>query len=162
MKLERSFKPLIALALASIFWGATGPIMKLSLVSVPLFTLAFLRFAGASLIMLPIVSKNLSVKKSDWLPLLLCAGLGVTIHIPLFFAGLKLTTALNAGIIVSSLPLFTLIAAHIFLRERISSKLIGSAILGTLGIAIIIGKNLVLNGFSISSLGDFLILLLSI
>lgn len=162
MKSERNLKPIIALALASMFWGATGPIMKLSLVSVPLFSLAFLRFSLASILMFPLVAKNLSIKKSDLLTLLLCAMLGITLHIPFFFAGLKLTTALNAGIIVASLPLFTLIAAHVFLREKISSKLIGSAVLGTLGISIIIGKDISHNGFSLSPLGDFLILLSTI
>lgn len=158
MNSKTHVKALAALTLASIFWGANGPIMKLALASVPIFSLAFLRFGFASLLLLTIVAKKLSVKRQDFPRLVACSLCGIGLHIPLYFAGLRLTSAINAGIIIASLPLFTLFLAHIFLREKIRPILIASGVLGMLGILIIIGKDVVLHGFSLSPLGDFLIL----
>ena len=87
-----------ALLIATTIWGATAAIMKITLETVPPFSLAVIRFGLASLLLLPFVAHRLSMRKEDF-PLLLLATIGaVTLHIPFFFFGLKLTTALNAGI----------------------------------------------------------------
>lgn len=153
---------IIALIFASIFWGATPSIMKLTLLSIPPFSLAFLRFALAAALLYPFVAHKLHIKKRD-LPLLAVTSVcGVSFHIALFFLGLRLTTALNAGIIVASLPLFTLFFAHLMLKEKITFKLFLGACLGLLGIALLIGKNIFIGGISLSPIGDMLILLSTI
>lgn len=152
-------KAIIALTVASIIWGATAPIMKITLVTIPIFSLALIRFGAASLLLLPFVANKLSISKED-LPTVVFSGLlGVTTNIGFFFWGLTLTTALNAGIIIASTPIFTLLCARIFLKEKTTINLAIGAILGLLGIAIIIGKDFVNNGFNLSPLGDLLILL---
>ncbi|MDO8658499.1 MAG: DMT family transporter [Candidatus Levybacteria bacterium] len=150
---------ILALIIASIIWGATGPIMKLTLLSVPLFSLAFIRFFFASLILLPFVYKKLRVRKDDIPLLTLCAFAGITFNISFFFLGLTLTTALNAGIIVSTLPIFTLIFATLFLKEKITKKLVLGSVIGFLGIGIIIGQDITRHGLSLSPIGDFILLL---
>ncbi|OGH22104.1 MAG: hypothetical protein A3F31_03185 [Candidatus Levybacteria bacterium RIFCSPHIGHO2_12_FULL_38_12] len=147
----------LSLTIASVIWGANGPIMKFVLASIPPFTLAFLRFGGASLILFPFVFKKLSIAKKDRKNVILSAIFGVSLNIGFFFLGLNATTALNAGIIVASLPIFTLIFAGIFLKEKVGKNFVLGSLLGLLGILVIIGK-----GFfsaSISPLGDILILL---
>lgn len=133
--------------------------MKLTLLSVPLFSLAFIRFFFASLILLPFVYKKLKIKKDDIPVLTLCAFAGITFNISFFFLGLTLTTALNAGIIVSTLPIFTLIFAILFLKEKITKKLVLGSIIGFLGIGIIIGQDITKHGLSLSPIGDFMLLL---
>lgn len=160
MKLNSNLA-VLAIITSTIIWGATASVMKLTLTSVPLFSLAFIRFFGASLILLPFVYKKINMRHVNPL-LLLTAILGITITISLFFLGLKLTTALNAGIIAAFYPILTLIFAHILLSEKIKRNIIFGAILGIIGISIIIGKDILGSGLYLSPLGDFLIILSTI
>ncbi|MBI2036644.1 DMT family transporter [Candidatus Microgenomates bacterium] len=148
----------LALILASIIWGASAAVMKITLFTVPPFSLALIRFGAAALLFLPLVWKNLIIKKEDLPAFLLLGLIGFTVHIPLFLFGLKLTTALNAGIIVSSVPLFTLLLASIFLKEKIKINLVLGIILGIAGVGIIIGKDAFATGVKLSPFGDMLIL----
>ncbi|MDO8657761.1 MAG: DMT family transporter [Candidatus Levybacteria bacterium] len=150
---------ILALISASIIWGLTGPIMKQTLVHVPIFTLAFIRFGAAALLLFPFVYNKLTIKKEDLPLLILCAAFGVTFNIAFFFLGLTLTSALNTGMIISTIPIVTLIFGALFLKEKITKKLIIGGIFGLLGIGIIIGKDVLQNGLYISPIGDFIILI---
>lgn len=150
--------PFLAIITSTIIWGATASVMKLTLLSVPVFSLAFIRFFGASLILLPFVYKKVDIKHVNPL-VFLTALLGITLTISLFFIGIKLTTALNAGIISAFYPILALIFAHVILSERIKRNILTGASLGLVGLGIIIGKDILANGFTLSPLGDFLILL---
>lgn len=157
MNLPNHHRAFLALIIATSIWGATAAVMKLTLLTIPPFSLAVIRFGAASLLLLPFVYSKLKVQTKD-IPLILLATAGaVSIHIPLFFFGLKLTTALNAGIIISTTPIFTLLFARAFLSEKISSKLIIGAIFGIAGLLFIIGKDL-MSGVTLSPLGDIMIL----
>lgn len=159
MKFKKNHFIVLSLITASAIWGATAPIMKLTLQFVPIFSLAFIRFAAAAIIILPFVITTLKIKKGDF-PLILGASLcGVFFNISLFFWGLKLTTALNAGIIIASSPILTILFANHLLREKINLNLIFGATLGIAGITVIIGRNIDFNHFNISPIGDLLILL---
>jgi drug/metabolite transporter (DMT)-like permease len=158
----KTYFPYIALATAAIIWGANTPIMKVTMLYVPIFSLAFLRFFIASLILLPFVYKNLTFKKSDWFPLFLCAFLGITILITLYFLGLRMTSALNTGIIGGTTPIITLIFAALFLHEKLTKKIMLGAVIGLIGILIIVGKDMFVQGIDISPIGDMLIFLSNI
>ena len=147
----------LAIIISSVIWGATPAIMKYTLLTVPVFSLGFIRFFGASLILLPFVLRKINIK--DITPLVVGAALlGITVHISFFFLGLKLTTALNAGIISAFYPILTLIFAHILLSEKIKGNILVGAVLGIAGLGIIIGKDILTSGFTLSPLGDFLII----
>lgn len=148
----------LSLALASIIWGANGPIMKFVLQTVPPFTLAFIRFGSAAILLFPFVFKKLFIAKKDIRNVILCSLCGVTLNIGFYFLGLQRTSALNAGIIVAALPMFTLIFARVFLKETITKNFLLGAIFGLVGIGIIIGKDFFGNSFTFSPLGDILIL----
>lgn len=147
----------LSLTIASIIWGANGPIMKYVLQTIPPFTLALIRFGGASAVLFPFVLNKLSIAKKDRINILLVSLFGVSLNIGFYFLGLKTTTALNAGIIVASLPIFTLIFAAIFLKEKVKKNFVFGSVLGLLGILVIISKDILLTTFS--PIGDFLILL---
>ena len=137
MRLNPAF---IYTASAAIIWGATAPIMKLTLAQIPLFSLAFIRMIVASSILVILIRKNLKVDKRDWPKFFACAIFGVTINLSLFFFGLKLTQAINASFLVAAVPIFTILAAHFFLKEKITTRLIVAAVIALIGIIIIIGK----------------------
>lgn len=127
-------------ALAALIWGATVPIMKLTLLSIPVFSLAFIRMASASLILGIIIRDKLRIKSADLRMFFIAAITGVTLNLAFFFWGLKLTQAINAAFLVASVPIFTMLAAHFYLKEKLKLKLVISAIIALIGTVFIIGK----------------------
>lgn len=137
---RRINKAFLYSATAAIIWGATAPIMKLTLEEIPVFSLAFLRMAFASLILGLIIFKNLKIKKIDFSRFFWAAITGVTLNLALFFIGLKLTQAILAAFLTASVPIFTMIAANIYLKEKFTKRLILASLIAFAGVAIIIGK----------------------
>lgn len=62
---------IIALIIANIIWGAASPIFKLALENIPPFTLAYIRFLGAALILAPFAFKSLNIDRKDYRRLIL-------------------------------------------------------------------------------------------
>jgi drug/metabolite transporter (DMT)-like permease len=54
--------------------------------------------------------------------------------------GLKLTQAILAAFLIASIPIFTMLAAHIYLKEKLTSKLIVASLVALVGVILIIGK----------------------
>lgn len=125
---------------AAIIWGATAPIMKLTLTEIPVFSLAFFRMFFASLILGILISKKLKVKKADITTFFWAAITGVTLNLTLFFIGLKLTQAILAAFLIAAVPLFTLIGAHLYLKEKFTTRLVFASLVAFAGVAIIVGK----------------------
>lgn len=144
----------LALIIANIIWGAAAPIFKWSLQSAPPFTLAFLRFFIAALIVLPFAYKNLAVRAKDIIPLIAFTALGITLNISFFFLGLEKSDSINAPIIASSGPIFIIIFAYFFLKEKISKREILGGILGLLGVFLIVVAPILENGFDGSIEGN--------
>ena len=154
---NNSARPYLYLLIATLIWGATVPIMKYALDYIPVFVLAFLRFGIATVLVLPFVWRNLKIRREHLWLFALSGILGIFVHISLFFFGLTYTTALNTGVLVSTSPLFMMIAAGFFLKEKISRRMIYGGIIGLLGITTIMLKDM--NGsLGISPLGDLLII----
>lgn len=82
---------------------------------------------------------------------------GVTLNLSFFFFGLRLTQAINASFLVASVPIFTILAAHFYLREKITFRLAAGAAIAFAGVALIIGKPNLTNG-SQETLGNLLLL----
>jgi drug/metabolite transporter (DMT)-like permease len=130
----------LLIILATLAWGGTPAIMKLTLKEVPPFSLAFIRMFVASLILGVIIFKRIKIQKADIPQFILAAIFGVTLNIGFFFIGLKLAPAINAALLIASVPIFTLICAGIFLREKMHTRVIVASILAIIGVVVIIGK----------------------
>lgn len=137
MKLKSAF---LYTASAAIIWGATAPIMKLTLSEVPIFSLAFIRMTFASLILAIFIFKKLKVEKRYFGMLFACAATGVSLNLAFFFWGLKLTQAINASFLVASVPIFTILAAYFTLGEKFNLRLILASLVAFAGVALIIGR----------------------
>lgn len=127
-------------ATAAIIWGATAPIMKLTLQEIPVFSLAFIRMSIASIILGILIFKNLKIKKEDYLTFFWAAITGVTLNLAFFFIGLKLTEAILAAFLIASVPIFTMIGAHFYLKEKFTTRLILASIVALVGVVVIIGR----------------------
>lgn len=158
MNLLNHNKAIIALIIANIIWGAAAPIFKWSLQNIEPFTLAFLRYAIAAMILLPLTFKVLRVERRDLPALFLLSIFGITFNISFFFLGLRLTSSINAPIIGASAPVFIILSSILFLKERPKTKVIAGTIVSLAGIATIIIRPFLEQGMSGSIIGNLLIL----
>ncbi len=146
--------PVISLIIANFIWGAASPIFKWSLTNIEPFTLAFLRFFIATIIILPFALKNISIELKDLNKIFLMALFGTTINISLFFLGLEKTSSINAPIIASAGPIFLFIGGFFLLREKLKTKTILGGILGFLGVLTIIFIPIIERGVDGSFVGN--------
>ena len=144
-------KAVLALIIANIIWGAAPPIFKWALVDIGPFTLAFIRFFFGALILLPFVYKNLKVEKQDWQRLALISFFGITVNISFFFIGLKNAPSINAAIIASAAPIFLIFGSVFFLRERPHRKNVIGALVGLMGVLIVLLAPLLKQGVGLAA-----------
>lgn len=95
------------------------------------------------------------VARKDLLRLATCGFFGVAMNQLFFFNGLELTSAINAGIIMTSTPILVVILAFFILKEPITRLKIIGVLLGAVG-AISLTLAGRMPGFD-SSLGDLFI-----
>jgi len=158
-------KGIVGLIIANVIWGFASPIFKWSLTNIPPFTLAFLRFFIASILLGLYLRKNLSMPikdKGDLKLLVIHALTSITGNILFFFLGLQLTLAVNAPVIASSQPILVFLFAYIFLKEKFKFKKLLGMIIGTLGILVIVLEPLYYHGLDGNTLGNFFIVLATI
>lgn len=152
-------KAILALIVANIIWGAASPIFKLALQNIPPFTLAYLRFFGAMLLLLPFCFKQLRIEKGDWLNLILLSVFGITINITFFFFGLKYAPSINAPIIASSGPIVGYISSIFILHEKPHTKILIGMLVSLAGVLTIIGQPILEHGINGEILGNLFFVL---
>jgi drug/metabolite transporter (DMT)-like permease len=150
---------IVALIIANIIWGAASPIFKLALQNIPPFTLAYLRFMGASLLLFPFAFKNLWIDRKDWFNLLLLSIFGITINITFFFFGLKYAPSINAPIVASSGPVLGYIGSIFLLHEKPHFKVLIGMVVSLIGVLIIVGQPLLDHGMKGEILGNLFFVL---
>jgi len=166
--------PYIALFIAFVIWGGNFVVAKITLQEFPPMTLAFFRFALASLFLAPFflaqtkkslpAGRQVKLDKKD-LPRLIAVGiLIVTLNIAFFLEGMRRTTAINASVLSLTTPILSVWFGWWFLKEKIFFVNILGVILGLLGALIIIGLPQLLTGnySPQETLGNVLIVLASI
>lgn len=155
-KLNKRQQAILALIVANIIWGAASPIFKWSLSNIEPFTLAFLRFSLAALLLFPFAWGNLQVKREHWLKLVFLSLAGITFNISFFFLGLRLAPAINAPIIATGGPIFLLIGCFFILKEKLKFRIVFGTTLGFWGVLLVIFRPLFEEGFDLAVLGNFL------
>lgn len=159
--------PYLALFIAHLIWGANFVVAKVTLTEFPSMTLAFLRFALASLLIAPFIiteTKKVAIDKKDLPKLILVGLLIITFNITFFFEGIVRTSAINASVLSLSVPILSVIAGWIFLKEKVNLVNVFGIFTGFLGALIIIGiPEIFLGNFTPKDMaGNIFILIASI
>ena len=150
--------PILALIIANIIWGMASPIFKFALKNIPPFTLAFIRFFGASLLFIPFIKWRdfTKINHGDWVRIIVgLAFFGVFINIFFFFLGLQRTVSINAPVIASSSPIVLFILSVIFLKEKPKLNVLLGMIIAFFGVLLIILMPLLSSGINAKDLGKF-------
>jgi drug/metabolite transporter (DMT)-like permease len=132
------------LVLTALFWGGTFIAGRQVAQDLGPFSIAFLRFAMASVLLLGLVrvreGRLPSIGRGQ-IVLVISLGLtGVFAYNALFFKGLSLIEASRASLIVATCPAFIAIAASLFLRERLAPLQALGIPLSIVGAAVVIAK----------------------
>ena len=132
----------LAVITTTIIWGSTFALVKIVLAEIPPFTLALLRFALASFILLPIVHLNpawrIGWRNLEWRRLSAMGFLGVTLYFVTENLGMVYTTASSGSLVTAGAPAITAVFAVVFLKERLGwVRSLGIAI-SMVGVAIIV------------------------
>jgi drug/metabolite transporter (DMT)-like permease len=123
--------------LAAVAGGSVAPFAKVALEVFPPFTLVFIRFLSAALVLLPFVKRNHELSFKFFKDLLSVAVLGSLNPILLFIA-LQFTPSSVSPLIYASVPLMTAVFLHQFREIKISSESVWGIIVGFLGVGLII------------------------
>jgi drug/metabolite transporter (DMT)-like permease len=139
---NKSLAPHLALIAVQVLF-ATWPIVgKIALQSVPAVALVGFRIAGASITLLALAKMrgNLqTIKRADWPLLILSSLLGLVLNQLLFTKGLSLTTAINATLLGTAIPISTLLVGvllgtdHVTLRRLLGIALAAGGVLYLIG-----------------------------
>ena len=134
----------LLLALAMLFWAGNWVLGRALRDAFEPFTLNFLRWALATLILAPFALPTLGaqwpVVRRHLGMLLLLALTGVSLFHAMVYLGLRTTTTVNAILLNSSLPLFILACSWILERERSTPRQVGGMLLSFAGILVILSR----------------------
>lgn len=162
--LRRLFdRPYLLLTLAVFFWAGNFVLGRAVRLEVPPVGLAFWRWAGGSLLVFgfawPHLKRDWAVVVRHWKIVLLLSFLGVALFNTLVYTGLQYTTAINALLMQSTMPVQIVAVSFLLFRETITARQAAGVALSLAGVATIIarGDPQVLLHFTPNA-GDLLIL----
>ncbi|MCH7774466.1 MAG: DMT family transporter [Bacteroidetes bacterium] len=146
--------------LAVIFWGSSFIATKVALKELSPETIISLRLIIASVFLLItalLFKKDFSINLKSHGFIFILALIAV-FHLMIQVTGLKYTTASNTGWIIGTAPIFMVILAAIFFREKIGLLKISGIIIAMFGLLLLIGKGNITNVDLIKNKGDLLVL----
>lgn len=131
----------IALFVANVIFGVNNPIARTLMPEViDPNALTFFRFSGGMVLfwLASFFVKKESVPLKDKGLLLLASVFALTLNQLPFFYGLSLTSPIDASIVVTMLPIATMILAALFLKEPITQMKVIGVLVGASGALLIV------------------------
>ncbi len=146
----------IKLLFTTLFWGGAFVAGKVVSQNVGPFSIAFQRFAIASILLIlltwKIEGKLPALKRFQIIQVILLGMTGIFTYNVLFFKGLKIIEASRASLIIATCPVFITIFSAIFLKEKINLIKALGIIISICGAMVVISKGDI-NGIFETGLG---------
>lgn len=141
--MKASFKVHLALFTVSLIYGATFTIAKQVMPQyVQPFAFILLRVSVAAVCIFIFHSIFIKQKITDWKDirkLCISALFGVAFNMLLFFKGLSITTPINGSVLMMNTPIFVVLFAALYLKEKISATKIAGILIAALGAILLMG-----------------------
>lgn len=147
--------------IVTIVWGMSYLSIKVVVDEINPAVTAFYRLAAASIILLAVMKYNHineKILKKDKIKIALGGFFGVALYFIFENYSVMFTTASNVAILISTIPVFTLISQRIVFKERITLYKVAGAVLSSIGIVIIVVSHNKVSLFSKGMIGDFMAL----
>lgn len=148
------------LALSMALVGVNVGVAKLLAEQLPIALVAFLRCALAVAVLWPLaraLDGRVRPARAALGNLFLQALFGTAIYNAGLLAGLRLTSALEGGLVLATLPAVVALGSFLWLRERLAPRQWAAAALAGLGMAAITLARLGGDGAAASALGNLLV-----
>lgn len=136
--------PFLLLALATLCWAGNFVLGRAMHAEIPPLSFNFLRWLGAVVILTPFVANTAwQYRKeilSQWRILTVLAALGITIFNSLAYTALNTTTAVNAALIIASLPVVIMFLSFAIYKDRVTPRQMFGLTLSLIGVVVIVIK----------------------
>ncbi len=149
---------------ANVCWGLMSPVAKLVFASgiiAPIIMVDF-RIAGAALLfwITSLFTPREHVPAMDKLRLFGAGMIGILLNQGCFIIGVSYTSPGEASLVTTTMPMWVMLLAWLFLKEPITLKKAGGIALGAAGALILVlgGKGSITGGEN-PALGDFIVLM---
>lgn len=143
---RRQWLSFAALALVMLLWAGNSIVGRAVRDDVPPFTLAFLRWVGALLAVLPFAWRHVMADRQllarHWQIVLTLGLVGVAAFNGLLYSGLRYTTATNALLLQAAIPALVLLFDRAIFGLRATPWQILGVTISTLGVLVIITRGL--------------------
>lgn len=131
----------ILMVCSALFWAGAFIAGKYTVPYIPAFTLTFLRFFYAVIILYFVMRRmvvEFKPEKENWKVFFFTGTVGMFGYHILFFTALKHTTATNSSIIAAANPIVTTVLAYLFLKNKLGLKQLFGILLSFAGVILTI------------------------
>jgi len=139
-----SVSPYLLLVLVALFWAANSVLARWIRFEIPPISLSFWRWAVAGAILLPFVWRDMvriwPLVRSNLGQVALLSILGVTNFNTFLYLGLQTTTASNAVLLLSVMPLIIILLAWLILGVPIRLRQSLGILVSMAGVAVIVAR----------------------
>ncbi len=131
----------IIIGIPIVFWAIAFPFIKIALEELSPVNLTIMRLLVVCIVFLFLLAvkpnKFSKIQKKDIIPIFILGFLGIIIyHLGLNY-GEQYISPSAASVIIATIPIFVVILASIFLKEKITSRIVAGVFLSLLGVIII-------------------------
>ena len=141
--MNANLKVHLALFTVSLIYGATFTIAKQVMPAyVQPFAFILMRVSVAAVLIFIFHSIFIKRKITDWRDmkqLFVSALFGVAFNMLLFFKGLSITTPINGAVLMMNTPIFVVVFAALYLKEKITSQKVMGILIAALGAVLLMG-----------------------
>jgi drug/metabolite transporter (DMT)-like permease len=135
-------QPYLLLSLTSLFWAGNTIVGRGVVGHVPPMTLAFIRWGGAAIILLPFaaghIARDWPIIRKHMMLMALLALTGFSAYNTMAYYGLQYTTAINGLLLQSIGPLFVALWTFALFGDRLTLRQAGGICVSLTGVVIII------------------------
>lgn len=136
--------PYLLLTLTSLFWAGNMVIGRSIRADVPPIALAFWRWSLALLLILPFALPHLRsqwrILRAGWKPVVLLGALGVGGYNTFAYLALQYTTAINATMLNSLIPVATILLARVLIGRRLHRLEGIGVVVSLIGVSVIVTR----------------------
>ena len=161
---DLNLKGHLAMLGANVCWGLMSPVAKLVFASgviAPIIMVDF-RIAGAAVLfwLTSLFTPKEHVPAIDKLRLFGAGMIGILLNQGCFIIGVSYTSPGEASLVTTTMPMWVMLLAWLFLKEPITVKKAGGIVLGAAGaLILVLGGSGVISGGDNPALGDFIVLM---
>ena len=137
-------QPYLLLTITSLSFAGNTVFGRAIVGHVPPVTFAFVRWAGAFLILLPFAARHIA---RDWPTIRKHAGLltvlaltGYSAYNTLAYYGLQYTSAINGALLASIAPLFVALWTFVLFGDRLTLRQAGGITVSLIGVVVIVSR----------------------